>query len=422
MLFRSGRTFSDIAYSRLDTEWSTSRFIESGQAPKDGKQVDTVWQYSNVKGGPDRRFKNNRQLPVMLYDRLTLSSAEGLSWIIESSKPDSAHQLVAALRCPPPLAVVPPPDTPPPSRAIAVEGPRTAQPRMVGERSDNQPALGEPPAGRDSDLPTFNSIDVELVGLSEDGRLKVVGESHYQPALQLIANGRVFGTDFADHGPVQALLVPEPQNPFDQNAVRVDILISDRQSVKVGYLSRAVAPRYQPQLLQLQDRRRIGTCPGRLTGGGPGRYYGVYLHVAPPDRLLTPMQPLDQQAFAHVTGTEITLKAEWTCVVTGEEDHQVELGSYAARHPHRLDAVFTLDYCVIQHGKYRGAKAIEVRLEGNRIGELTKAMTDRYSGILDKVHAHSCVAFCHGELAHDQRRGWQVTLSMPRDPQRPRWS
>ena len=40
--------------------------------PSDSVQVDTTWQYVNVKGGPDRRYKNNRKLPVMEYAELTV--------------------------------------------------------------------------------------------------------------------------------------------------------------------------------------------------------------------------------------------------------------------------------------------------------------------------------------------------------------
>jgi len=68
------------------------RFIESGTGvPRDGVQIDTTWQYVNVKGGPDRRFKNNRRLPVMLYDRVTITSGQGLSWDMHLSRHDVAE-------------------------------------------------------------------------------------------------------------------------------------------------------------------------------------------------------------------------------------------------------------------------------------------------------------------------------------------
>jgi len=55
-----------------------SRFIEDDRVPKDARIVDTTWRYVNKRGGPDKRFKNNKELPVVLYDELQLSSSSGL--------------------------------------------------------------------------------------------------------------------------------------------------------------------------------------------------------------------------------------------------------------------------------------------------------------------------------------------------------
>ena len=51
----------------------------------------------NKNGGPDRRFKNNRQLPVLMYGRLELSSPFGLHWILDTSQPPAAGCVVAAI-------------------------------------------------------------------------------------------------------------------------------------------------------------------------------------------------------------------------------------------------------------------------------------------------------------------------------------
>ncbi|MFJ9775202.1 hypothetical protein ACIRVF_28805 [Kitasatospora sp. NPDC101157] len=61
--------------------------------PKDSQQVGATWKYVNVKGGPDKRFKNNPQLPVMLYGRLGFASASGLNILGDCSIPTAAAQL-----------------------------------------------------------------------------------------------------------------------------------------------------------------------------------------------------------------------------------------------------------------------------------------------------------------------------------------
>lgn len=77
-----------VDYSDIKTEASVSRFVEEKGVPRDAKVVDRTWQYVDKSGGPDRRFKYNRELPICLYGRLELSSSTGLHTIIMFSKPE----------------------------------------------------------------------------------------------------------------------------------------------------------------------------------------------------------------------------------------------------------------------------------------------------------------------------------------------
>jgi hypothetical protein len=101
ILVKSGSRWSDVEYSHLIVKASQSRFIENKRPPQDGLKVDERWQYTNVKGGPDKRFKNNRRLPVMLYDEVSLTSDMGLSWIIQLSRHDPAKWWEMTLRARP---------------------------------------------------------------------------------------------------------------------------------------------------------------------------------------------------------------------------------------------------------------------------------------------------------------------------------
>jgi hypothetical protein len=101
VLVKSGLRWSDVDYSHLTVKDSQSRFIEHKTPPRDGVKVDERWQYANVKGGPDKRFKNNRRLPVMLYDEVSLTSDTGLSWIIQLSRHDPAKWWEAILQARP---------------------------------------------------------------------------------------------------------------------------------------------------------------------------------------------------------------------------------------------------------------------------------------------------------------------------------
>lgn len=98
LLVKDAKRFSDISYSELQIQVTRQPFIESQRLPRDAAQVDTTWQYVNVKGGPDRRFKNNRQLPIMLYGELELTSGSGLHWLLQCSQPAVTEQVASALQ------------------------------------------------------------------------------------------------------------------------------------------------------------------------------------------------------------------------------------------------------------------------------------------------------------------------------------
>lgn len=107
VLVRNGRQFADLSYAALQVRTEAIQFIEDGRVPHDGQQVDTTWQYVNVNGGPDRRFKNNRQLPVMLYGRMLFTSNAGLRWIVDCSRlslTEQAGSTIRAAEAPQPIA------------------------------------------------------------------------------------------------------------------------------------------------------------------------------------------------------------------------------------------------------------------------------------------------------------------------------
>jgi hypothetical protein len=92
-----------VAYSELKIDVQESRFVEQGRLPNDSRQVGTTWQYVNKKGGPDRRFNNNRQIPVMQYGVIAFASNSGLQAMFMCSRADAAihfHDLSAGIQKP----------------------------------------------------------------------------------------------------------------------------------------------------------------------------------------------------------------------------------------------------------------------------------------------------------------------------------
>lgn len=98
VLIREGSAFAEVRYDALQCRANQVRWIEVGPVPRDSQQVDTTWRYVNKSGGPDRRFSNNQQLPILLYSELTLMAANGFNETYTFSNPQSAGHFAAALR------------------------------------------------------------------------------------------------------------------------------------------------------------------------------------------------------------------------------------------------------------------------------------------------------------------------------------
>jgi hypothetical protein len=87
-----------ISYRTLQLCASKQRFIEEGGVPSDAKIVDRTWKYVNKSGGPDRRFRENREIPICLYDELSFRTPTGLNETFQISRSGVAEGFAAAVR------------------------------------------------------------------------------------------------------------------------------------------------------------------------------------------------------------------------------------------------------------------------------------------------------------------------------------
>lgn len=115
-------------------------------------------------------------------------------------------------------------------------------------------------------------IEVTVSLFEGDEQLAVVGESNYQEALWKVV--QEIGHE------VPAILQPEPNNPYDSNAIAVMAA-----GMVVGYLSREDAVRYLPGLLKLQaSRGRPIALNAKIFGGVAGKSsLGIWLYHDPED-------------------------------------------------------------------------------------------------------------------------------------------
>ena len=59
-----------VPYSELEVAVATMTCTENEAVPSDASVVGQTWQYVNKSGGPDRRFRDNRQFPLVHYGGL----------------------------------------------------------------------------------------------------------------------------------------------------------------------------------------------------------------------------------------------------------------------------------------------------------------------------------------------------------------
>jgi len=199
-----------------------------------------------------------------------------------------------------------------------------------------------------------------------------VGENHYLPTLEKVLRR---GGSGLDEFVTTALLVPEPANRHDPNAVAVLV-----EYETVGYLPRNEAVKYRALLSHLVTVGFVARVPCRVWGGRvtdhgydrAGRIAlteqfraSVTIALAEP-HLCLPVNTAPQ-------APHVVLPQGGSIQVSGEEHHMAEIKpllraegeSYAYATLHELS-----------DSSGRAVKQlVEVRLDGNRVGQLTPKMS-----------------------------------------------
>jgi hypothetical protein len=99
ILVFDGKAVGAIGYDQLRVDVAAVPFIESEAPPSDAELIEHTWKYVNKRGGPDRRFRDNPQYPVMRYAQIHLTTSTGLNEMLQSSNRAAADNFAAGIRC-----------------------------------------------------------------------------------------------------------------------------------------------------------------------------------------------------------------------------------------------------------------------------------------------------------------------------------
>jgi hypothetical protein len=90
--------FGALNYQNLQLSVERSTFVTGeSTAPRDAKIVEYTWRYVNKRGGPDHRFANNPQLPVIETRDVSFRSRSGFNATLKFSNVIAAEALRDAL-------------------------------------------------------------------------------------------------------------------------------------------------------------------------------------------------------------------------------------------------------------------------------------------------------------------------------------
>lgn len=73
-----GKNFGLVDVRDIEFDCVAHRFVEEERVPSDAKIVDRTWAKVNKNGSPDRRFKDNYEIPICKYGELEMKSNTGL--------------------------------------------------------------------------------------------------------------------------------------------------------------------------------------------------------------------------------------------------------------------------------------------------------------------------------------------------------
>jgi hypothetical protein len=90
--------FALIDLTDVEINCIGTNFIEQETLPRDSEQVGHVWAKSNKDGSPDRRFRDNYQIPLMRYGEISFRSKTGLHEVYQVSNWRTLEAFQCALK------------------------------------------------------------------------------------------------------------------------------------------------------------------------------------------------------------------------------------------------------------------------------------------------------------------------------------
>jgi hypothetical protein len=96
IMYSSHKSFGLVGLNELQLSHMPVRFVETGSLPSDTKVIDRTWAKVNKNGSPDKRFKENYQIPIVRYGQINIRTETGMNEEYEFSNYEFSEQFASA--------------------------------------------------------------------------------------------------------------------------------------------------------------------------------------------------------------------------------------------------------------------------------------------------------------------------------------
>lgn len=214
-------------------------------------------------------------------------------------------------------------------------------------------------------------------------QLEVAGEWYRAKSLRTLFTRHAKVSDSGAEIRLNAVLVPDPSNPFDARAVAVFV-----DGLHVGYMERSDAAKYHSVIAKLPGGEL--TVPSRqwLRGTDQNTWARVTLSLPKPDHLCCPNTPAEDS---------VLLAPGATIQVTREEDHMEHLAPLLSRYGSETVVAASLR-AVTEQRPRSTVEVVAVDIDGQQVGVLSPTQTANFLPLVRRAESEGRRLICRASL------------------------
>lgn len=214
-------------------------------------------------------------------------------------------------------------------------------------------------------------------------QLEVAGEWYRAESLRTLFNRHATVSDAGAEIRLDAVLVPDPSNPFDKRAVAVFV-----DGLHVGYMERSDAAAYHAAIAGLPGGELSVTSRQWLRGTAQDTWARVTLSLPKPDQLSCPNPSVSNC---------VLLSPGSTIQVTREEQHMEHLAALLSRFGSETVVAASLR-AVIEQRPRSTVEVVAVDIDGQQVGVLSPTQTANFLPLVRRAESEGRQLVCRASL------------------------